>query len=171
MLAALEGIKFEPKELVDNWILLTYDLPAGKVGGAARYQFLKQVPKLGAVMHTSSVYLIPWSEQAEIAALQVTKAGQAFLWTAQVKEEEKQKELTELYDSTIKKRIDDIYDRIKRIKEHQSKGEDRPANRMIKKTGELLEDIVTAATRRNSITMLSQAITLYKELLKLNEES
>ncbi len=170
MLAKLEGIKFEPKELVDNWILLTYDLPAGEEGGKARYQFLKKVPRIGGIMHTRSVYLIPWSEEAEIAAYEVAKAGQAFLWISNIKDEIKKKELTEFYDKEIYERLNDIASRIKRIKKHLENNEERSANRMIRKTGELLNDVTVAATHRNSIKILAKVTQLYKELIEIGNE-
>jgi hypothetical protein len=169
MLAKLEGIKFEPKELINDWILLTYDIPAGAEGNKARYEFIKHTNRIGAVMHTRSVYLMPWSEEAEIAALKVTKAGQAYLWQTHARNEEKQKELTSFYDKEINERLDDIRHRIYRINLHFENEEYVPANRMIKKTGELLNDIVTAATFRFSSEILARAALLYKELLEVGK--
>jgi hypothetical protein len=171
MLAQLEGIKFEPKELVDSWILLTYDLPATADGNKARYAFTKKAPKIGAVMHTKSVYLIPWSEQAEIAAFEVAKAGEAFLWTSTVADPTKKQEVTNFYDSKLGKRLDEIKNRIKRIKKHQDKNELRSANRMVKKTATLLNDIGTAISLRSSAPLLCRMVDLYKELVILSEST
>ena len=46
MLAKLEGIKFEPKELIDDWILLTYDIPAGSEGNKARLNSSRKLKSL-----------------------------------------------------------------------------------------------------------------------------
>jgi len=170
MLAKLEGIKFKPKNLISDWILLTYDIPAGPEGNKARYEFIKHTSKIGAIMHTRSVYLMPWSEDAEIEALKVTKAGTAYLWQTNTKSETKKKELTNFYDKEINDRLDDIEKRIKRIRKHFEADELRPANRMIKKTGELLNDIVTAATFRSSNQILARTAVLYKKLLEVNKD-
>lgn len=168
MLAKFEGIKFEPKELVDNWLLLTYDLPANEEGGKARYAFMKKAPKIGAVMHTRSVYLIPWSEKAELAALEVTKHGTAFLWTSAVTDEDKKKEVTEFYDKSINEKLDEAEDRINRIKDHQKENELRSANRMIRKTGEFIGDAANSALLRQSIPLMTRALELYKKLMEVN---
>ena len=168
MLAKFEGIKFEPKELVDNWLLLTYDLPATVEGNKARYTFTKKAPKIGAVMHTRSVYLIPWSEQAEMAAFEVTKAGIAFLWTSTVTNAEKKKEVTEFYDKSISKMLDEAENRISRIKQHIKDKELRSANRMIRKTGEFISDAANAALLRSSMTLMARSLELYKKLLEVN---
>ena len=118
-------------------------------------------------MHTRSVYLMPWSDQAEIAAFEVTKAGQAFLWTSTAKTKEKQRELTTFYDKEIDERLNEIKDRIKRIKKHQENDEERPANRMFRKTGELLEEISNTVANRSSITILNKIVRLYKELMEV----
>lgn len=169
MLAKLEGIQFEPKDLVEDWILLTYDIPAGQEGNKARYEFIKNTNRIGAVMHTRSVYLMPWSEAAELEAFKVTRAGQAYLWQTHAKGEQG-KELTEFYDKEINDRLDDIRNRIKRINKHLENDEERPANRMIKKTGELLNEIVTAAEFRHSYEILAKTAFLYKELLNVGKE-
>jgi hypothetical protein len=167
MLAKLEGIKFEPKDLIEHWILLTYDIPAGAEGNKARYEFMKATHRIGAVMHTRSVYLMPDSDEAQIAALNVTKAGQAYLWQTHAGTMEKQKELTDFYDKEINKRLADIKSRLTRIRKHYENGEDRPANRMVNKTGELLNEIVTAATLRSSAKILGKIVCMYRDLVNI----
>ena len=54
LFASMQGIDLSNNvtNLVKEWILITYDLPNTVEGNKARFAFLKQAPKIGAVMHT-----------------------------------------------------------------------------------------------------------------------
>lgn len=163
VMSRMAGIPIEVKAICHQWILLTYDLPATKEGDKARSAFLKRARAIGAIEHTASVYLLPWTPESENLALDVAEAGHAYLWTSEVKDEKRARELTSTYDTKLEPVFDQIGERIDRIEGHQEK---RPklAQRMAEKTRQMLDDVEAAITRRGSADLYVMVIILRKRL-------
>ena len=148
------------KELVDRWILLTYDLPVTKEGNDARYKFLNAAHRIGAIKHTNSVYLMPWTPEAELAALEVASMGDAFLWISTVKDTA---ELTRDYDKKSEKIFDEVYNRIDNIEQHMLQNHTKRAISMIDRTKPMIESLIKIAVHRGSME-------LYEKAAELNEK-
>ena len=161
---AFTGIHIDVRELVDSWILLTYDVPHTKEGDKARSDFLRKARDIGAVQHTESVYLLPWTPRSESLALDVAKVGNAFLWTSNVKDKVRATELTVKYDADIKESLKKIKDRIRRINKHYEEGRDGIAARMVKKTETMLWNASNIASRRGSVDLCDKVNSLIQEL-------
>lgn len=68
----------ESKEIVSDYLLLTYDLPATQ--GKLRKRFLKEAMAAGAMMHTASCYLMPFSPKMQALADDLAVTGHAVIW-------------------------------------------------------------------------------------------
>jgi hypothetical protein len=170
MLAKMDGkVEFHEKELVEDWILITYDLPVTKEGNAARSKFLHLAPHLGAMMHTRSVYFMPQTQQSEMAALELSRIGKVFVWTSNL-QGEKSKELTEIYDSRIKDEIKVVLLRLNRIRKHIKEERWGFAQRMIDGTIQQFNLALYAVIQRGNKKMMEAMIDIRKEIIKLQEE-
>lgn len=132
--------KAEEKELLTDWILLTYDIPAKEK--KLRRQFLKEAHAIGAEAHTESVYLIPYSEKAMALANELESAGHAVVWSAQQHDITKAVEINVKYSEGIKNRCKVIEQRLVIVQEYIKKGWLRRAQKMGVKTGALLTELV-----------------------------
>ena len=164
-LARLQGIKINEREIVDNWILITYDLPGTEEGNKARGKFLKEAPRFGAVMHSRSVYLMPLTDEAQIAAVNLSKvkAGLVYVWTSKVDPEQAQT-LTKFYDVKLKMQIEFIQNRIKKMEKLELDGKDGLANRMKIKTTRLFNQLLFAVAQRGSSEVFNDLLNLEKQL-------
>ncbi len=168
MLARLEGIKeVEEIELIKDWLLITYDLPVTKEGMEARSKFLSMAPRLGAMMHTRSVYFMPQSQASEVAALELSKVGKVFVWTSNL-DDVKAKELTELYDSRIEDEVDAVRDRIKRTWEHIKNDKMGMADRMMPNTIEAFNQVLYTAVHRGSKNIIRKLTKMRHDITKLH---
>ncbi len=165
-LARLQGIKINEREMVDNWILITYDLPGTEEGNKARGKFLKEAPKFGAVMHSRSVYLMPLTDEAQIAAVNLSKvkAGTVYVWTSRVDPEQAQT-LTKFYDDKLAVQVEAIRDRIKKIEKHELDNKFGLADRIRRKTVKLFNQLLFAVAQRGSAEVFNDLLNLEKQLL------
>lgn len=165
-LARLQGIKINEREIVDNWILITYDLPGTEEGNKARGKFLKEAPKFGAVMHSRSVYLMPLTDEAQIAAVNLSKvkAGTVFVWTSKVDPDQAQT-LTKFYDIKLKMQIEIIQNRIKKMEKLELDSKEGLANRMKIKTARLFNQLLFAVAQRGSVEVFNDLLNLEKQLV------
>jgi len=150
VMAGLTDTPIEARELVDKWLLVTYDLPHTEAGDKARRTFLQAAAAIGATRHTDSVYLLPWTPQAELLALQLARIGEVVLWTSTTTEESASAKVTRVYDKGLEPILDEIAGRIDRINEHKTKRRYKRANKMIPKTERLLDQVGGAIQRRGS---------------------
>lgn len=150
VMSGLTDTPIETRELVDKWLLVTYDLPHTEAGDKARREFLLKAQAIGATRHTDSVYLLPWTPQAELLALQLARIGEVVLWTSTTTEEGAAKEVTRVYDKGLEPILDEIAGRIDRINEHLEKRRYKRANKMIPKTERMLNSVGSAIERRGS---------------------
>lgn len=170
ILAKFAGIEFKARELVDEWILVTYDLPATEEGNKARQDFLRLAPRIGAVMHTKSVYLMPNTNECQTATVDLAKIGNVYIWTSRANDETAKKQLTDLYDDRIKDGIKTIKDRMKAIRKHMEKDKDGMANRMIEKTIDIFNNSVFSVVQRGNADLYNLLISMRDELQELQHE-
>lgn len=150
VMARLTDVKIETRELVDRWLLITYDLPHNEAGDRARREFLDQARRIGATHHTDSVYLLPWTTYAEQLALQLATRGEVCVWTSQTTNEAKAKEITASYDAGLAPQVDEISERLDKISEHLSAKHFKRADQMLEKTVEMVDALEDAILRRGS---------------------
>lgn len=163
MIAKMEGIEFKERELVEDWILITYDLPATPEGNQARLLFLKKAPKIGAVMHTRSVYLMPLTVETEMASLELLKVGNVFVWTSKVSGENGKK-LNEIYDKKLFEDISSLKKRMEKINNYILNGRNGFANRMLKKSIELFNQILFAVVQRGNKKFYDELTTIKNQI-------
>ena len=160
-IARLSGSKIELRDIVDKWLLLTYDIPHTPEGDKARREFLTEAAYLGATQQTESVYLIPWTPQAEMAALKLARFGKTIVWTSSVTDKSMAREITRKYDQGLQPVMEEIGERLDRIAEHYRRRRFKRANKMVPKTDKMMDGLVMALLRRGSKTLF-----LYFEILK-----
>lgn len=159
-MAALSGVDMQVKEICDRWILITYDLPHTEEGDKARVKFLKEASLIGAMMHTESVYLMPWTPESELMALELAEIGNAYLWLSSAKgvdeSSEINKDLTSSYDVRVADLLVKVHKRIVQMQEHVSAGNISAAERMREKTDRLLNATASIVARRGSVELSEQ---------------
>lgn len=136
------------KEFQNDWILFTYDLPNTKEGIKARYEFLYKAKWLGAIQHTESVYLMPWTHQSNTAALNLASVGKVYLWYTKVGDEQQAIGLTRDYDTGLEARIEDLTKRVDKILEQAKKDHRGQVLRMAETTWEKINGIGKAILER-----------------------
>lgn len=163
-LARLTGTEINVRDMVDEWLLLTYDLPHNEVGDKARRKFLLEAMAIGATRHTDSVYLMPWTPSAEALALQLSRVagGNVIVWTSKPTDQVRAQEITKSYDASLQPILEEISERIDRIFEYENKRWFKRANKMIPKTEKMLAQMEQAILRRGSASLL-----IYLQVLQL----
>jgi len=159
--ARLMGVPVNTREICDKWLLLTYDMPHTEAGDKARREFLVQARALGAMQHTESVYLIPFSPAAELAAIELSKAGKVIIWTSQTTSPEAAKEVTKTYDDELKGFLKKLSERVHRMLELKKDAKYGIFNKMVEKTDAMMADMRDAVERRGN-----PDLDLYFRLIK-----
>lgn len=129
----------EIKQIVDDYLLLTYDLPATQ--GKLRKRFLKEAMAAGAIAHTQSVYLMPFSAKMQALANDLAATGHAVIWRSKQENAVTAKQITIKYAEHIQARCQLIEQRLVQVNDHIEAGRLGKATRMIKKTHELLDQL------------------------------
>jgi hypothetical protein len=157
LMAALSGVEVKTREICSEFYLLTFDLPTTEEGNKARAKFYERARRAGAVPHTESVYYLPTCPESELAIVEVAEAGNAFVWTANVKDEDKARILTEKYDKSVNNDIlKELNERVTKMEKHAEDGKEAVVNRMRKKTQKMLVDAAGIAARRGSEKLARQ---------------
>ena len=158
--AKLQGVEIKSRELVEEWILITYDIPVTEEGNEARLKFLKQAPRIGAMMHSRSVYLMPNTQQAQLASVELSKinGAEVYLWTAKV-EGEQAVQITDFYDTKIQEQIDTINRRI--VQEDALIADEKfgMADRMHRKTANLFSQSCFTVAQRGATAKIIEKLT------------
>ena len=156
VVARMTDNKIVTKEFVDEWLLLTFDIPTTKEGSVARNEFYKKAYALGAIQNTESVYLCPWTPEAEVMAMELAKVSNSkvIVWSRAKTTAEASLEITQRYDAGIKKIMSVISKRIDRLEEMIQKKWFKKAQKYTIKTEQLLEHVEAAIIRRGSASML-----------------
>lgn len=171
LMSALSGVEVKVKEVIDDWILLTYDLPTTEEGNKMRAEFLRKASQIGAAQHTESVYLLPWCPESELLAVQLAEKGKLFVWIANVKDESKAKELTEKYDGDVATDFLEIRERLAKMKKHAEDGKAGVVERMKKKTDRMIVDAAGIAARRGSEKLAHEVERLKSEFEEIQVSS
>lgn len=150
VMARMTDTNIEAREICDKWLLITYDIPVSKAGNKARAEFLANARLIGAARHTDSVYLMPWTKNAEVLALRLARAGEVCVWTSQTTDEAKAREITKSYDEGLQPQLDEISERVDRIAEHINKNRMKRAHKMVEKTERMIDNMEQAIIRRGS---------------------
>jgi hypothetical protein len=167
ILAKLADINIETKEIVGQFLLLTYDIPCNKEGNLIRRRFLDQAHAIGAVQHTASVYLLPWTQEAEAIALELATMPKAhvLVWTSKPTDELMAKELTDDYDVNLEELLDKVRAEItSKVVFHADLGHDKQAARIAKRLVKKVQGLRDAAVRRGSERLTIYALVLEKRL-------
>ena len=161
VMAELTESKIELREVVSSFLLIVYDIPHTKEGDKARREFLAEAQSIGATRHSDSCYLMPWTKEAEILALQLARSGKVCVWTSETTDISKAAEITKSYDESLEPQIDELAERIDRIEEHQQHRRFKRANKMLVKTATMVANLEDVINRRGSEYLL-QYFTLVK---------
>jgi hypothetical protein len=169
LMATLSGVEAQVKEVISDWILVTYDLPTTEEGNKARAKFLDNVRYIGGVMHSESCYLLPSSPSSELATIELAeRTPSCYVWFSSVHSIDKAKELTHEYDKSVNDDIlKELKERITKMEKHAEDGKESVVNRMRKKTQKMLVDAAGIAARRGSERLAQQVEKLktrYEEI-------
>ena len=166
VMARLMDVDIQTRDICDKWLLITYDIPHTPAGDRARREFLDNARLIGATKHTESVYLMPWTGEAEVLALNLSKQGKVFLWTSQPTNTLLAEDITKTYDDSLKPQIEEIGIRLDKIVAHQDFDRSGRAEQMKIKTAKMLDGMEQAVLRRGS-AQLYVLITLLKRRFAL----
>ena len=144
------------KEFANDWILFTYDLPNTKEGTKARYEFLHKARWLGAMQHTESVYLMPWTNRSNAVALQLASVGKVYLWYTKAGDEQQAINLTRDYDTGLEVRIEELSKRVDRILEQAKADHKGQVLRMAESTWEKINGIGKAILERGDTSLANK---------------
>jgi len=155
VLARLTATDIVVRDVCDQWLLITYDIPNTEDGNKERRRFLTESKSIGATRHTDSVYLMPWTPSAEALALQLARVagGEVVVWTSTMTDPGQAATVTKSYDDCLVPVMDEITERIDRILEYQRKNWHKRANKMMLKTEKMLAQMEGAIMRRGSVPM------------------
>lgn len=166
VMARLTDTKITARTMVNEWLLITYDIPHTKAGDLARREFLANAKRIGANRYTDSVYLMPWNKEAEKLALQLARQGTVCVWTSTATDIAKSAEITEVYDRGLEPLLDDIIERIDKIEGHLFERHLKRAWKMMGKTERMISDLEATIARRGSAE-LNVLLTLAKRRFEL----
>ena len=114
-MSALSDTPVNIREVIDDWVLITFDIPTTEEGNKVRSEFYKVARRVGALQHTESVYLMPLTTETEMLALELSRIGNVFIWTSTPAENEA-RGITDNYDDIVDSQIDDVFGRIQKTK-------------------------------------------------------
>jgi len=162
VLARMTDSKIQIRDIVDRWILISYDLPHSEAGDKARQEFLTAAKAIGACRHTDSCYLIPDSPDAQSLALSLakTEGGEVIVW-GNAQPLHKAEEITANYDAALRPILKNISERLDRMNYYSRKNHQKRVIQMIPKTQRLLRNVEAAIHRRGS-----EVLAIWLELLK-----
>lgn len=159
VMARMTDVKIDAREICDKWLLITYDLPISDEGNKMRAKFYTEARRIGATQHTESVYLMPWTPETELLALELSMAGKCVIWHTSVNEQDAA-EITKRYDEGLRPILKEIESRIDRIAVHIEDEDLGLAGRMTEKTDNMINDLEKAILRRGSALMFITLMTL-----------
>jgi hypothetical protein len=131
----------EVKEVEENWILITYDIP--RTEETIRKSVLRRLHRLGALQFTESVYYLPYSREGIVAAREVCKgAGSVFAWYSKI-EGEQARELTAKYVLDITSAIENLETKVWQL-ENMVDYDPKKASSKIKELRQTYQQLHTA---------------------------
>jgi len=142
--------ELEVKEVLEKFALITYDIPATKEGAKARAEFLEKAKFQGAIMHTESVYLAPWSIVNDLGVLKAAGIGKIRIFVSVPMEKDDCREITREYDKKIAEVFKEAEDRFEKIAKHVEDQQYGLAHKMMPKTSDWINALKKAAIARGS---------------------
>jgi pyruvate-formate lyase len=142
--------ELEVKEVLEKFALITYDIPATKEGAKVRAEFLEKAKFQGAIMHTESVYLAPWSVVNDLGVLKAAGVGKIRIFISVPMEKDECKEITREYDKKIAEVFKEAEERFEKISKHVEGGQYGIAHKMMPKTTDWINALKKAAIARGS---------------------
>ena len=160
VLARMTDSKIKIRDVVPNWLLVTYDIPHNEAGDKARQIFVQEASAIGAIRHTDSVYLMPDSPEARTLALRLakTEGGEVWVWGSA---ESLNQDATARYDQALKPLLKELSERLDKISAYRYTNHQKRVLQMLPKTEKLLADVEGAVSRRGS-----EVYAVWLELLK-----
>lgn len=150
-IAKLQGVKVEFQPILTSIIVLAYDIPVTEEGKKARTQWFKVQRRVGAKMLNRSVYIMPNSQQAISACIEIAKTfGTNVEIFYDVNPRDNAERYTALYDAQIEKDVVTLEERIEaegKLIEEQHFG---MADRMHRKSTDLLLELYNEMIMRGS---------------------
>jgi len=152
-IARMTGSTIKVREVVDQFILINYDLPHTEEGDRARQHFLSKAATIGAVQQTESCYFLPDSPEAGQLArnLAKTAGGEVIVWFHAEPSDKAQ--MTRMYDAKLEPLMKEITQRLDAMDAFKFTGRQGLRLKMIPKTERLLQNAEAAITRRGSQTL------------------
>ncbi len=156
--------ELEIKSVLEKFALITYDIPATKEGARARAEFLDRAKFRGAIMHTESVYLAPWSIANDLEVLKAAGIGKVRIFVSIPMEKDECLEITRDYDQKIAGVFKEAEDRFSKIAKHVEDGQYGLAHKMLTKSEEQINALKKAAIARGSQHLYDRWEDLNKKL-------
>ena len=158
-------MQVEVKEIVQDYILITYDIPAKD--WKTRANFIRKARSIGAMMYTASCWLLPYSESVFELANEVATIGDAIVWKSHQDDKQKAYKITTSYEQHLEARCQYIYQRLERAQEYMTAGKLKTAAKMGIKTGQLLSELAQIAELFNKEWLksrLGELVAQWKEI-------
>lgn len=159
--------ELEIKTVLEKFALITYDIPATKEGAHARAEFLDRAKYRGAIMHTESVYLAPWSIANDLEVLKAAGVGKVRIFVAVPMEKGECAEITRDYDKKIAEVFKEAEDRFAKITKHVEDRQFGLAHKMLTKSEEQINALKKAAIARGSQHLFDRWEDLNKKLIAM----
>ena len=156
--------ELEIKSVLEKFALITYDIPATKEGARARAEFLDRAKFRGAIMHTESVYLAPWSIANDLEVLKAAGIGKVRIFVSIPMEKDECLEITRDYDKKIAEVFKEAEGRFSKIVKHVEDGQYGLAHKMLTKSEEQINALKKAAIARGSQHLYDRWEDLNKKL-------
>jgi len=155
-------MSIEIKEIQIEWILICFDIPQS--GGKLRKLVLKRISELGGVMNTSSVYLLPYSQNAMELASQISSNGDVVVWKSKQEDEHVAKLITMKYEQHLHNRCSVIWQRLEIIADHLKNERLGKAHVMAWKTKKFLDQLKKIAENYHTDWLPKEIEALEKSL-------
>lgn len=156
--------QIEVKDIIDKFAVITYDIPATKEGNKMRAELSYRLKFSGAVQHTESVYLAPWSRVIDIGVLLAAEVGEVYVWVSTPQTDELARKVTLAYDKKILEVFKETEERLGKIGKHIEDGKFGLAHKMLPKAEEQVNNLVKVAVARGS-QMLYDRWSTMKQIL------
>jgi hypothetical protein len=132
-------VSVETKEIVQDYVLICFDIPQNQ--GKLRKLVLKKIHDIGGMMHTASVYLLPYGDKAYALAEEIQSFGDVVIWRSHQNDPAKAKTLTLNYASHIETRCQLIEQRFALIQDYLENEQFGRATNMLLKTIVMIEQL------------------------------
>lgn len=151
-------MSLKEKEIVDKYILITYDLPYDRPD--IRAHFIREATRRGFVLQSESCYFGPLTPAMKLLAEELATVGEVYLWYATLPRENQAKAMTAKYDTQIHKHLEDIKERLNRMMDYRTKNKEPMVEKMKPLTDSLISSVETAIKERGNLKLLAELTEL-----------